>query len=246
MGHVRPSSGHYAEPPAPAAARSAPARWLALGAAAGPVLFTLDWLVLGFLSPGFTIFGARISPYSPISAGISGLGLGPTGPWMNAVFVVTGVLLIVGVAAAFRGLEGGRRWVCTGLLALPGVGAIIDGFFTLESPGPHYTGALLGFGSPVVTFLVTGLLLRRVAGWQRVARWLLVASPVTLVLLVLYFVTFSPTAQGAEHGIAGLMERLLITEVLTMFVVLGWTGFREPSGELDTRAATTGGGRAGR
>ena len=71
-----------AKPAAPASPQSA--RWLALGAIAGPVLFTLAWFVLGFLSPGYRLFGTLISPYSPISQPISGLGLGPTAPFMNA------------------------------------------------------------------------------------------------------------------------------------------------------------------
>ena len=60
------------------AVRAAPkvTRWLALGAVAGPALFTLTWFVLGFLSPGFTIFGTKIAPYSPISHPISGLRKG--------------------------------------------------------------------------------------------------------------------------------------------------------------------------
>jgi hypothetical protein len=45
--------------------------WLALGAVVGPILFTLAWFMLGFLSPGFTIFGTLIAPYSPISSPIS-------------------------------------------------------------------------------------------------------------------------------------------------------------------------------
>src|SRR6266567_4232476 len=81
------------------------ARWLALGAIAGPVLFTLAWFVLGFLSPGFTIFGTRIAPYSPISAPISGLGLGPTGPYMNAAFVLGGMLLLVGTVTVVQSVE---------------------------------------------------------------------------------------------------------------------------------------------
>ena len=40
-----------------------PARWLALGAVAGPVLFTFAWFILGFLSPGYTLFGSLIAPY---------------------------------------------------------------------------------------------------------------------------------------------------------------------------------------
>src|SRR5438067_11261302 len=81
-------------------------RWLALGAVAGPALFTLAWFVLGFLSPGFTLFGARIAPYSPVSQPISGLGLGPTGPFMNAAFVLSGLLLLAGEIGIVQGIGG--------------------------------------------------------------------------------------------------------------------------------------------
>src|SRR6266542_4736936 len=111
------------------------ARLMALGAVAGPILFTVAWLVLGFLSPGFTIFGTRIAPYSPLSAGISGLGLGPTAPFMNAAFVLCGLLIAAGAVGIFHGIrEMGpvARWSCTALLALSGVGAVMDGIFTLE------------------------------------------------------------------------------------------------------------------
>src|SRR5579884_1610384 len=72
------------------------ARWLALGAVVGPILFTLTWVILGFLSPGYTAWGVRVAPYSPLSQPISGLGLGPTGPYMNAAFVLTGLMVMVG------------------------------------------------------------------------------------------------------------------------------------------------------
>lgn len=215
--------------PRPRARAQGAARWLTLGAVAGPVLFTLAWVVLGFLSPGFTIFGARIAPYSPISAGISGLGLGPTAPYMNAVFVLNGLLLLVGLVGIFQGIRemgAGARWTSALLLALVPLGSIMDGFFTLESRSPHYVGALLGFGSPALTFVIAGLLLRRVPRWRRFAIGLLVAGPLTLALLVLYFLTFSPTAAGAEHGVAGLTERLVVTESLAWFVALGWLAFR--------------------
>ena len=38
--------------------------WPALGAVVGPVLFTLGWFVLGFISPGYTMWGTRVAPYS--------------------------------------------------------------------------------------------------------------------------------------------------------------------------------------
>jgi hypothetical protein len=215
--------------PAPQTRAPEPARWLALGAVAGPVLFTAAWFVLGFLSPGFTIFGTKIAPYSPISAGISGLGLGPTAPVMNAAFMLNGLLLAVGVVGTFhsiRELSTGARWACTVLLGLAPLGSIMDGIFTLASFLPHFLGAGLAMGAPVLSFLVTGLLLRRVPRWRRFANQLLLGSPLTLALLVLYFATFSPTAAGAKTGVAGLTERILIVEVLAWFVAMGWLAFR--------------------
>src|ERR1700681_4063256 len=100
--------------------------WLALGAVAGPVLFTLGWLVLGFISPGYTMWGARVAPYSAISQPLSGLGLGPSGPIMNAVFILSGLLMMAGAVGVFRSiseLSPGARWMGAVLLALPGLGA---------------------------------------------------------------------------------------------------------------------------
>src|SRR6266511_1955480 len=87
---THPTIGSVTSPvKSPVPARS---RWLAWGAVAGPVLFTLAWLVLGFLSPGYTIWGTRIAPYSPISQPISGLGMGATAPYMNAAFILARLL----------------------------------------------------------------------------------------------------------------------------------------------------------
>jgi hypothetical protein len=204
-------------------------RWLALGAIAGPVLFTLDWLILGFVSPGFTIFGVRIAPYSPISAGISGLGLGLTAPYMNAAFILNGLFIIAGAIGIFQSIpemSPVARWSCTLLLALTGLGSILDGVFTIESFMPHMLGFLLGIASTILSFLVIGLLLRRIPRWRRFANWLLLGSPLTLALLVVYFLTFTPTAAGAETGVAGLTERILVSEVFAWVVLLGWLAYR--------------------
>src|SRR6266545_4514241 len=168
------------------------ARLMALGAVAGPILFTVAWLVLGFLS---------------------------------AAFVLSGVLMAVGVVGTFHRipeLGTAARWCCIVLLGLVPLGSVMDGIFTLESFLPHFVGAGLGFGSPVLSFLITGLLLYRIPPWRRFANWLIVGSPLTLALVVLYFATFSPTAEGAKTGVAGLTERILIIEVLAWFVALGW------------------------
>jgi hypothetical protein len=210
-------------------ATSEATRWLALGAVAGPVLFTLAWFILGFLSPGFTIFGTLVAPYSPISQPISGLGLGLTAPFMNAAFVLGGLLILAGAAGIFQGIRelgAVARWSCTVLLALSGLGMVVDGIFTLESFLPHMAGFLLGTGTPVLSFLVIGLLLRRVPIWRRFGNWLPLGSPLTLALLVLSFATFDPVAAGAGLGIGGLTQRILVVEVHAWFVVLGWLAFR--------------------
>jgi hypothetical protein len=205
------------------------AGWLALGAVVGPILFTLAWFILGFLSPGFTIFGTLIAPYSPISAPISGLGLGPTGPFMNTAFVLGGLLVLAGVFGIFQSIrEMGAiaRWICIVLLALSPLGSVVDGIFTLESGFLHFVGNLLGVATPVLSFLVTGLLLRRIPRWRRFGSSLLLGSPLTLALVVLFFLTFSPTWEGARTGVAGLTERILIVELLAWFVAMGWLAFR--------------------
>jgi hypothetical protein len=65
-----------------------------------------------------------------------------------------------------------------------------------------------------------------VPGWHRFGTRLLLGSPVTLALLVAFFLTFSPTADGAEHGIAGLVQRILVLEVFAWFVAMGWLALR--------------------
>ena len=205
------------------------ARLLALGAIAGPILFTLAWFILGFVSPGFTMWDIVVEPYSPISQPISGLGLGLTAPFMNVAFILGGLLMITGAVGIFQGiLEMGSiaRWSSTLLLALTGLGMVIDGIFTLESIMVHTAGFLLGTGTPVLSFLVIGLLLRSIPRWRQFGGWLLVGSPLTLVLLGLFFATNDPVAAGAGLGVNGLVQRILVTEVLVWVVIMGWRTFR--------------------
>jgi hypothetical protein len=196
---------------------------LALGAILGPVVFTLGWL-LGFISPGYTMWGVHVAPYSAISQPLSGLSLGPTGPFMNAAFMVSGLLIVAGVVGVFatiRELGPPARWTCTVLLALPGLGGVIDGIFTFENFFPHF----LGFGlalTTVVGFPVVGFILRRIPSWRTFGTWLVAAGPLTLALTVLYFMTFTPTVEGIQHGVAGLTERLLVLELDAWYVAIGW------------------------
>ena len=214
-------------------------RRFALGAVAGPVLFTLAWLILGALSPGYTISGTWISPYSAISQPISGLGLGTTAPFMNAAFVISGLLLLAGIVGVARALPPGGRPVARAasaiLLGLAPVGLIIIGLFTLETPVRHLAGAMLVLATPVASFLVTGLHLRGVPGWHRFGNRLLLASPITLVLFIVYNASFSQAAVAAGHGVAGLTQRVLFVEILGWFVAMGWLVYRQAAASTRQR-----------
>ncbi len=204
-------------------------RWLALGAVAGQLLFTIAWFVLGFVSPGFTVFGTVIKPYSAITTPLSGLGLGPTAPFMNAAFIVGGILTLLGAVGIFQSIEGlsaaGRR-SCMALFGLSAVGMVVDGVFTLESFMPHMLGFLLGSGLPVIGFAVAGLLFRRMPAWRSLGNGLLAASPLTLVLLIVSLATFSQAAIQAGTGVAGLTERVLCVELAGWWIAMGWLAFR--------------------
>jgi hypothetical protein len=215
-------------PQGASAARPA-AHWLALGAVAGQVLFTLAWFTLGFVSRGFTIFGTLIQPYSAITIPLSGLGLGVTAPFMNAGFILGGLLSLLGAVGIFlsiREMSSAARWTCMALFALSGLGVMTDGIFTLESFMPHMMGFLLGSGAPVIGFVMAGLAFRRVAAWRAFGSWLLVAGPLTLVLLVIAQATFSQTAIMAGVGVAGLTERFLCLDLSAWWIALGWLAFR--------------------
>ncbi|MFC7101003.1 hypothetical protein ACFQQB_11325 [Nonomuraea rubra] len=82
---------------------------LALGTVAGAVLFTVAWIVLSFVSDGYTIGGDHIAPYSNLTQPISGLGMGDTAPYMNAAFVLSGLLFGAGFLGFFRAVEEDAR-----------------------------------------------------------------------------------------------------------------------------------------
>ena len=170
-----------------------------------------------------------------MSQPVSGLGLGPTAPYMNTVFVLSGLLLMVGVIGVFQttraSSRAGARWTCAALLALSGLGMVIDGIFHLDSILLHTAGFLLASATPVLSFLVAGSFFRRIPRWRRFGTWLLLGSPLTLLLVVLFFLTFDQVAAGANRGVAGLTERILAIEILAWFVIMGWLAFRQPEGK---------------
>jgi hypothetical membrane protein len=202
-------------------------RWLAWCGVVGPVVYVLMFTLAGLLRPG----------YSPVYQTISDLGVGSNSWLVDGSSVLNGLLAIALVAAFFRTmrtvLTEQRRWFLSGLITLPPIGFAVAGIFT-EAPSTlnvHWlVGADLAFVGPVIAFAVVGLLLRRKGGWRDWGTYSLVASAVTLVLVGLMFWVFTPGTPLAAAHLGGLMERIVVFEVLAWYVATGLRIVRGGSG----------------
>jgi hypothetical protein len=224
----------YAAPRQPTAPRAFRLpRLLALGAVVGPLLFTLAWIGFGVLQPPtLTPFGVLGGLSGAVSNPISGLGVGQFAAPFNTAFIVCGLLQAIACVAALECLASGSRrlprTLCEGLLAISPLGLAMAGLFTLASALVlHIVAGALVFVTPVVSFLATGLLLRRIPAHRRIGSGLLLASPLTLLLFIMYSMSFDQATVAAGLGIAGATERILILEVQAWYVVLGWIAFRQ-------------------
>jgi len=196
-------------------------RLLLWGGVAGPVIFVLAFTIAGLLRPG----------YSPIEQAISDLGVGPNLWLLNVPLVLLGAF-IVAFCVGFTRVLGPRlgdpwRWICTVLLALPGLGYAWAGIFT-EAPATmtlHWVVGmpLVGLGA-IAGFLITGLRLRRLESFRGLGTYSVVASLLTLALIVVMFSTWT-------LGFGGLTERVFFIEILAWYVVAAFRLLRdEPTG----------------
>jgi len=193
-------------------------RWAALAGVVGPLLFLLLYTLAGFLRPG----------YSPLHQAISDLGVGSNGWFLNISLLLTGLLLIlfaVGFALSMRSLLGAsRQWLFTVLLALHGLGLAAAGIFS-EAPATrllHWlVGATLAFYGPVIAFLVIGLMLLRTSRWHTWGIFSLIASLLTLVLILIMNWLFTAGTPLASMRLGGLMERVVMTEIEVWYIAFG-------------------------
>ena len=202
------------------------ARWFVLiGGVVNPVAFVLAFTVAGILRPG----------YSPIHQAISDLGVGPNGSVMDAIAVISGLLLI-GFAMGFaismhQVLNSGWRWSGTTFLVLRGIVLVTVAIFT-EDPSTvriHSLAATIGVISMLSALTSIGLGLRRNRKWRRWGNYSLVAALMTLVLVAVEFWVFTPGTLLAPLHLGGLIERVVYVETLAWYVAIGWQLFRTQS-----------------
>jgi len=121
----------------------------------------------------------------------------------------------------------GRRPAVIGavLIASTGTGIVAAGIFPAEPP-TEWLHFLLGFffasGSAIATSFYVGRKLRKVRGWESLARYSSWTGIGAVGLVVLSFVALNPASPLAEAGIGGLIERALVIDIFAWHAVTGW------------------------
>ena len=204
-------------------ARSA-TNYLGLAGIVGPPMFVLV----------FTLAGLQRDGYSAIRDAVSDLGVGQDSWIQNANFFVSGTFLVLFGIAFLRAAEDlvGRRRASVGavLITLSGLGILGSGVFTAapETEILHFIlGFQLAFGSAIASITFVGWQLRRVVGWEGLARYSLLTAGGAVLLIGLSFAALNPESPLEEIGVGGLLERALAVEVFAWHVVFGWRLFRE-------------------
>jgi hypothetical membrane protein len=192
-------------------------RRLALAGIIGPVVFLTLIVVQGFL----------VRDYSHLRLPISALAAWPTG-WIQVLnFHCFGALTIVFAHALHRAVRPTRAgFIGFALLALSGVGLIVDGIFSWQmvdgvprETAPHVVGA-------VIVFVGTGLGLtwfsRRLVAdpqWRDLATYTMVSGVAVVVLFVM--AGLLAIREGTPlHSWAGLIQRVVFGVWFSCVVVL--------------------------
>jgi hypothetical membrane protein len=185
-------------------------RYLAAAGIVGPVLYTVTWLVLGFLDPTYSHTRDPISNLSAIGA--------PYALVMTSIIFVFALLIVLFAYGLHRGLPSGF-WAGTAVLAIAGVGyaGIALAPLNLADPGdpnvPHTVSASVTVFALMLAPILTFPRLRRDPGWRKLSGYSIATTVLALAFAVLASL---PTSAGRE----GLMQRLVLVAVLVWMIVI--------------------------
>jgi hypothetical membrane protein len=185
-------------------------RYLAAAGIVGPVLYTVTWLVLGFLDPAYSHTRDPISNLSAIGA--------PYALVMTSIIFVFALLIVVFAYGLHRGLPSGF-WAGPAALAFAGVGyaGIALAPLNLADPGapnvPHTISASVTVFAMMLAPILLFPRLRRAPGWRNLSGY---SIATTLAALAFAVLASLPAFAGRE----GLMQRLVLGVVLVWMIVI--------------------------
>jgi hypothetical membrane protein len=192
---------------------SQPNRMVRNSAIAGivaPVLYTITWLLLGFLEPNYSHTRDPISNLSAVGASFALV--------MTIVIFIFAILIVVFAYGLQRGLPPGF-WGGPAVLVLAGVGYVGIAFapLNLADPGdpnvPHMISATLTVFAMMLAPALTFPRLRRDPAWRNLSGYSIATTVVAFAFMVMAAL---PTFAGWE----GLMQRLVLAVFLVWMVVI--------------------------
>jgi hypothetical membrane protein len=193
---------------------------LAVAGIAGPVLFTVGFLVQGFL---------RRDEYNWIAQQVSDLTAGTYGWAQRLNFVVFGLLLILFAVGLQWGVRTSRAGVVgPAILALDGVGLVVAGIFPLrqnaagvvyDPNGVHSVNGAIFFVSIGIALVAVSLRLRADPRWRGLATYAL-ATGIALVVLFFALGLLALRTGAPLHDWLGLLQRLVLAVWFPCIIVL--------------------------
>ena len=190
---------------------------------AGPVLFSMVVIILGFLQPG----------YNHIEDPISALGeAGAANPLFQSInFIVFGLLVMALASGLYQGIRGGQgRRVGFILLGLFGfVALILSGVFPADEGGAavtfsgiaHQFASAIGFPSGILSVVLIRREMKHDPKWEDLAQYSLITGFVAMILLVLFGSQIG-NPDAPLHDSAGLLQRLFVLSLFQWFFVVGY------------------------
>jgi len=185
-------------------------RYLAAAGIVGPVLYTVTWLVLGFLDPTYSHTRDPISNLSAIGA--------PFAPVMTSIIVVFALLIVVFAYGLHRGLPPGF-WAGPAALVVAGVGYVGIALAPLDlaTPGdpslPHTISATVTVFALMFAPLLLFRRLGRDTAWRNLRGY---SIATTVAAFAFAFLASLPAFAGWD----GLMQRLVLAVVLIWMIVI--------------------------
>jgi len=191
------------------------------------------WIfAIQFFIAQIIVQAAWTTPFSLTANYISDLGNTSCGPypvasnmyvcspwhaWMNASFIMLGVIILVGAALIYRGFPAGRtRTVGLALLALAGPGEILVGLFPENvNITPHSIGAAAHFVSGNMGIVVLGIALATTRRQISLALFSIISGSVGLLATALFI-----SGHYLGTGIGG-MERFAAYPLPLWLIVVG-------------------------
>lgn len=185
-------------------------RWAAVGGVVAPILFTILYLVLGSITPGYNAYSQTISELGQVGQ--------PYAAFQDANFVLTG-LLTMGFVISLEASVAQSRSSRVGsilLLAYPIAFIFVGTVIPLPSP-LHVPAGSVSFFATLTGVIITSWPMRKDASWHRIASFTLATG---IVSVVGFFIYGFLQSQSFATAWLGLAQRLVLAPYFVWIEIL--------------------------